>query len=144
MTISYPATTVEEFKAKFSLKNGKITPIVGRPTLKTLLHTHQQLQGCAINCKPGLGQFGYLYLVEPKAVYNTYPNHRYNEPADPGVAPDLTNLIMVGEIENAKTYGHVKSRSATTTKTATQPSSPYSRKHWTRTSSLTLKQTSTQ
>jgi hypothetical protein len=43
MTISYPATTVDEFEAKFGLKNGKITPIVGRPTLKTLLHAHQQL-----------------------------------------------------------------------------------------------------
>jgi hypothetical protein len=31
-----------------------------------------------------------------------YLNHQYNEPADPGVAPDLANLIMVGEIENAK------------------------------------------
>ena len=102
MTISYPATTVKEFKAKFGLKNVKITPIVGRPILKTLLHAHQQLQGCTINCKPGPGQFGYLYLVEPEAIYKTYSNHRYTEPADPGVAPDLANLIMMGEIENAK------------------------------------------
>ena len=31
-----------------------------------------------------------------------YSNHRYNKPADTGVAPDLANLIMVGEIVNAK------------------------------------------
>jgi hypothetical protein len=134
MTISYPVTTIKEFKAKFGLKNRKITPIIGRPTLKTLLHAHQQLQGCAINCKPGLGQFCYLYLVEPKAVYNTYSNHLHNEPANPGVAPDLANLIMVGVFI---TYGHIKSRSTITTKTAIQPSSQSSRRHWTRTSSLT-------
>ena len=104
MTISHPATTVKEFKAKFGLKNSKIMPIIGRPSLKTLLQAHQQLRGCAINCKPRLGQFGYLYLVEPKAVYNMYSNHWYNEPANPGVAPDLANLIMVGEIENAKIH----------------------------------------
>ena len=102
MMIRYPATTVEEFQAKFVLKDGKITPIVGQSKLKTLLHAHQQLRACVINCKPRLGQFGYLYLIEHKAVYDTYSNHWYNEPANPGVVPDLMNLIMVGKIENAK------------------------------------------
>jgi hypothetical protein len=75
------------------LKDNKITPIDGEPTLQTLTKAHSELRN-AYN-------FGSLYLVKLETVYNTISNIPYVAPFDPGKTPNLVNFYSTA-VETAK------------------------------------------
>jgi hypothetical protein len=95
MSSSFPVHTVEDIIAAFGLKDNKITPIEGTPTLQTLLRAHNELRNASIKIRHcAKGNFGYLYLTELPVVYATWqPNIPYVPPINPGDTPNLTNLF---------------------------------------------------
>lgn len=91
---SFPVHTVEDIITTFGLKEGKITPIDGDPTLQTLLKAHDELRNASMKIRHcAKGNFGYLYLVELPAVYATWSNIPYIPPTDPGDTPNIANLF---------------------------------------------------
>jgi hypothetical protein len=97
MSSSFPVHTVEDIIAAFRLKDNKITPIEGTPTLQTLLRAHNELLNASIkiwHC--ARGNFGYLYLTELPVVYATWqPNIPYVPPINPGDTPNLTTYLAM-------------------------------------------------
>jgi hypothetical protein len=86
----FPVHTIEDIITAFGLKDSKITPINGDPTLQTLLKAHDELRNASIKIQHcAKGNFGYLYLVELLAVYATWSNIL---PVDPGDTPNVINL----------------------------------------------------
>jgi hypothetical protein len=101
-TTSFPIHAVEDIISAFGLKEGKITPIDGEPTLQTLLKAHNELRNASIKIRHCTkGNFGYLYLVELPAVHDAWSNTPYIPPVDPGNTSNLANLYS-NAMEQAK------------------------------------------
>jgi hypothetical protein len=92
--MSYPVHTFEEIIATFGLKDNKITPIDGEPTLQSLMQAHSELRDASVRvCHCARGNFGYLYLVKLPVVYASMSNIPYVPPIDPSETPNLINLF---------------------------------------------------
>ena len=77
--------TINDFTTKFQYKD--LTPIVGQPTLETILRLYRQVKRNAqsVDCKLGGGQLGYLGLVLSEDDYNMIPGTvPFVRPTDPG------------------------------------------------------------
>ena len=91
---SFPVHTVEKIIIAFGLKDNKITPIDGEPTLKSLIKADNELRNASVRVSHCAGgNFGYLYLTELQVVYNTISNIPYVPPFNPGETPNFVNLF---------------------------------------------------
>ena len=116
MSTSFPVHTVEDIIAAFGLKDGKITPIDGEPTLQTLIKAHNKLCNASIKIRHcARGNFGYLYLVELPVVYATWSTsvtlkiqvYRANTGSRQRNAPPELHPTQVTPVINAHTTTRV-------------------------------------